>query len=134
MTDSKQELKPCPFCGEPGTVVCDGEGLGAMFYVACGGANCFCCLGEGYDGDAMPSHTFRERAKAIAAWNTRPADLTGELVEALRRCSIAFGALYPSTLIIGRNENNENEEIAVAALRAQIDAALAKVDAAKEGK
>jgi hypothetical protein len=42
-----------------------------MFYVVCLDQNCFWTLGEGYDRDAMPDHSFRSEEDAVTAWNTR---------------------------------------------------------------
>lgn len=84
-----EELKPCPFCGSDAHID-GGEDYG--FYATCGSADCFCCVGEAYDRDAMPEHMFIERDAAIAAWNRRapmtaltPAGEHNEAIEAARR-------------------------------------------------
>lgn len=65
--DGTAALLPCPFCGE---VAYAHEDSG-KFYVSCDGTDCFCCVGEGYDRDAMPDHMFARIDDAIAAWNRR---------------------------------------------------------------
>ena len=70
MTDSKQELEGCPLCGgEIRLFTSDGW---CVFNCA------HCCLSLGYG-----KWDWEQEAEAIAAWNARPADPTGELVEAL---------------------------------------------------
>jgi hypothetical protein len=61
------ELLPCPFCGSDAFV----SGDDGMFYATCN--ECFCCVGEAYDGHAMPKHVFNSAEEAIAAWNIRAA-------------------------------------------------------------
>ena len=79
---TKQELKPCPFCGSQAKSDLSDFGS-AMVY--CGaedvGVDCPVNAETGFH-DSMES--------SIAAWNARPADpLTGELVEALENLSAA---------------------------------------------
>lgn len=65
------ELLPCPFCGEAAFVGGYSYDEPSMFYVSCSSPDCYCCLGEGYDRDAMPDHSFGSEEAAIAAWNNR---------------------------------------------------------------
>ena len=65
-----KELKPCPFCGQPGFVH-SADSIGAGFYVACTSIECFCAVGEAYDSYTMPSHCFQSEEQAIEAWNKR---------------------------------------------------------------
>ena len=93
------ELKPCPWCNKPPSIVCPDNSYG-IAYITCGDANeCPADVSVAVDltaGEAI------EDAKRI--WNDRP-DLTAER-DALREAD-------PTRL---------REEIAV--LRARIDAAL----------
>lgn len=59
-------LLPCPFCGA-GAHITEED---SRFFAACD--QCFCAVGEAYDGCAMPNHIFHEEEAAAAAWNTRP--------------------------------------------------------------
>lgn len=86
---SKDEsLLPCPFCGASARI----GGTETMFYVACDSIDCYCCVGESYDRDAMPDHSFASEHDAIAAWNRRAAheplqrrgDITIQLLRLLR--------------------------------------------------
>ena len=72
-------LKNCPFCGGNGTVIAGGDG----FYATCDGPNCFCCVGEIYDRDAMPDHEYKSDKECIAAWNTRAAQPQPPVIEGL---------------------------------------------------
>lgn len=64
------DLLPCPFCGDVGPSIREDDG---KFCIVCTSIDCYCAVGEGYDGCAMPNHAFYEAEAAIAAWNTRPA-------------------------------------------------------------
>jgi hypothetical protein len=68
------ELKNCPFCGGEASIV-GTDYRGGMYYACCGNVNCFCCVGEGYDRDAMPDHAFVTEELAAEAWNSRTPDL-----------------------------------------------------------
>jgi hypothetical protein len=74
-----QGLKPCPFCGSGAFFQSDGHDNSSMFYVSCGNVDCFCCVGESYDRDAMPDHIFRSVEDATKAWNTRAVASAGEM-------------------------------------------------------
>ena len=63
------ELKPCPFCGADGGII-ESDGT---FYAACSSLDCFCAVGEVFDGSSMPEHVFLSEIAAITAWNTRKA-------------------------------------------------------------
>lgn len=68
MTQSeKPTLEPCPFCGGNG-VIREDHG---RYYATCDGVDCFVCVGESYDRDAMPDHLFLSEEDAAAAWNRR---------------------------------------------------------------
>ena len=146
MTDSKQELKPCPFCGKtPEVTTRDVEPQNDSWYgrkdetfILC---DCGACLFEGSFHEG-----FGASERAIAAWNARPADLTGELVEALRYLSVtadhhraAAAIAYNAVMGHSRSANDaideeiESRSVLEAAQRVA-QAVLAKVDAAKEGK
>lgn len=77
---------PCPFCGSPAIVREDDD----RFCVCCSSPQCACALGEGYDRDAMPNHSFASEENAIIAWNQRThapaerADKEGDSVRELR--------------------------------------------------
>lgn len=60
-------LLPCPFCGQEGVIRSDY----GHFFATCSGIECFCCVGEAYDRDAMPNHMFCSEDEAAAAWNRR---------------------------------------------------------------
>ena len=66
--ESEKELQPCPFCGN-GAAISGGERDG--FYVTCLGPDCFCVLGEAYDSQCMPDHSFPTEEAAVKAWNKR---------------------------------------------------------------
>jgi hypothetical protein len=66
---SEERLKPCPFCG--GDAIVRDADEHTQFYVACQTLDCYCCVGESYDRDAMPDHVFRSAEDAAAAWNHR---------------------------------------------------------------
>ena len=66
---TEEAIRECPFCGDEAYVASAADD--SMFYVACTSVECFCAMGEGYDRDAMPEHSFRSREAAIAAWNRR---------------------------------------------------------------
>ena len=133
MTDSKQELEGCPLCGgEIRLFTSDGW---CVFNCA------HCCLSLGYG-----KWDWEQEAEAIAAWNARPADLTGDLVEALRYLSVtadhhraAAAIAYNAVMGHSRSANDaideeiESRSVLEAAQRVA-QAVLAKVDAAKEGK
>lgn len=70
-----EQLEPCPFCGAD-AAICGGSEYG--FYVVCNNLGCYCALGEGYDRDAMPNHSFRDEGAALAAWNTRAHSASGD--------------------------------------------------------
>ncbi|MBZ3691033.1 Lar family restriction alleviation protein [Phyllobacterium calauticae] len=78
MTDTA--LKPCPFCGGEGYIQ---NHIDLMFFASC--RDCYCCVGEGYDRDAMPEHLFNTEEAAREAWNTRAAPAAGPLIEEERR-------------------------------------------------
>ena len=59
-------LKPCPFCGKQGYI--EGSERDG-FYASC--RECYCCVGEAYDRDAMPSHMFQSEEAVTEAWNRR---------------------------------------------------------------
>lgn len=59
-------LKPCPFCGKQGHI--EGSERDG-FYASC--RECYCCVGEAYDRDAMPSHMFQSEEAVTEAWNRR---------------------------------------------------------------
>lgn len=63
-------LKPCPFCGGE-AAICNSDDK--LFYVTCLSLDCYCCVGEAYDRDAMPDHAFDSEEGAILAWNHRAA-------------------------------------------------------------
>lgn len=64
MTDKPtQELKPCPFTGNPARVHCAPGSDGKEWYV-------------GAPDGARLSRSFYTEAEAIAAWNTRSGDAT----------------------------------------------------------
>ena len=122
MTDSKQELEGCPLCGgEIRLFTSDGW---CVFNCA------HCCLSLGYG-----KWDWEQEAEAIAAWNARPADLTGDLVEALKA---AEADMFDINECCGGNGSAVDAcrrtcEVTEAALD-KIRAILAKADAAKEGK
>lgn len=66
--DEAHALKPCPFCGTANPTIQEG---GERFYVTCAATDCFICIGEGYDRDAMPDHVFTTAEEAAEKWNTR---------------------------------------------------------------
>lgn len=73
------ELKPCPFCGCEAMLGGDSEsGAEYGLYVFCTSTTCFVAMGEGYDRDAMPDHSFRTEEAAVEAWNTRSEVKPGE--------------------------------------------------------
>lgn len=63
----KSKILPCPFCGCE-AVIERGE---FTLFVVCTNQNCFCAMGERYDGSAMSDHHFHDADVAMAAWNTR---------------------------------------------------------------
>ena len=69
------DLKPCPFCGEPGELV-DQEDH--KWYAQCGSQVASCCQ--------IPNQrygSFRTPEAAAKAWNTRPIeDVLAAIVEA----------------------------------------------------
>jgi hypothetical protein len=70
------KLLPCPFCGGKAAVRQDD----GKFCVVCisDDIDCWCALGEQYDGCAMPNHSFYTEEIAVAKWNTRAAIPQGE--------------------------------------------------------
>ena len=64
---TKDSLLPCPFCGSPAHFGGDEKSV----YVACDSIDCFAAVGECYDRDAMPEHSFADEEAAAAAWNRR---------------------------------------------------------------
>lgn len=80
MTSEKgDELKPCPFCGEPGRVVRDGDHHGEYFNLGCVAElmTDYSCPG------ALIYYTepIEKLPTAIAAWNQRPPVSDAELRE-----------------------------------------------------
>lgn len=67
----KTELKPCPFCGSPGNVAGDEFNGHSSYYATCTSVDCFCCVGEAWDRDALPDHQFATEQQAAEAWNKR---------------------------------------------------------------
>lgn len=65
---TSNDLLNCPFCGGTGGISGE-ERVG--FYAHCMSVDCYCCVGEGYDASAYPSHAFGSEADAIEAWNKR---------------------------------------------------------------
>ena len=65
------------------------------------------------------AHSTELAQKIVFEHNSRQA-----LVDALKCCEMAFSALYPSTVIVGRNHEHDNEIIAVSDLQKKIRAAL----------
>jgi hypothetical protein len=59
------KLLPCPFCGSNAHITEEDS----RFFAGCD--DCFCAVGEAYDGCAMPNHCFYEEEAAAQAWNTR---------------------------------------------------------------
>ena len=76
-----EELKPCPFCGDPNIVI-TRVGFHAVSMAT--------CCGCGADGPARVSDE-----AAISAWNTRaPLAVTEEMI---KRAAVAIsGAPFPS--------------------------------------
>jgi hypothetical protein len=64
------DLLPCPFCGDEYPEMRRED---FTFCVYCTAVDCFCAVGEAYDGCAMPKHIFVNEEEATAAWNRRPA-------------------------------------------------------------
>lgn len=62
-------LLPCPFCG--GDAAIRGGSREGGYCVVCMNVGCFCALGEGYDRDAMPDHSFATEEEAAEKWNRR---------------------------------------------------------------
>ena len=112
MTDSKQELKPCPFCGSQAKSDLSDFGS-AMVY--CGaedvGVDCPVNAETGFH-DSMES--------SIAAWNTRPADT---LTEARVRDAFDKIAAVNTVAICSLDEM---EAIVNRALTGEFDADFAK--------
>lgn len=123
MTDSKQELKPCPFCGKtPEVTTRDVEPQNDSWYgrkdetfILC---DCGACLFEGSFHEG-----FGASERAIAAWNARPAD---PLTEARVRDAFDKVAAVNTVTICSLDEM---EAIVNRALTGEFDA-----DFAKEGK
>jgi hypothetical protein len=61
-------LLPCPFCGSSAHFGGDQKN---GVYVACDSIDCFATMGECYDRDAMPDHSFSAEEQAATAWNRR---------------------------------------------------------------
>lgn len=82
-----ETLKPCPFCG--GEAALNGDS-GCGFYVACTSRDCYAAIGEGYDRDAMPDHSFFDEDLAIAAWERRDESRYRELPEAAKHAAMEW--------------------------------------------
>lgn len=75
------ELLPCPFCGSGAALIGTEWGGREQYFVACTGADCHCAVGENYDCDECPEHSFSSKEDAAAAWNRRttpPTQRKGE--------------------------------------------------------
>lgn len=56
------EIKPCPYCGQPGKISRTGVG---NYYIRCDNVNC----------EVLPTTTSKKRLiEAIRVWNRRPLD------------------------------------------------------------
>lgn len=80
------KLLPCPFCGGEAAVRKDD----GKFCVVCvsDDIECWCALGEQYDGCAMPNHSFYAEDTAVEKWNTRAAVSQGGPVSAaIEKCA-----------------------------------------------
>ena len=60
-------MLPCPFCGSPGHVVEIDWKDTTMCYATCSSLDCFCVVGEGYNGQCEPSHAFETKRGALLA-------------------------------------------------------------------
>ena len=77
---TKQELKPCP------NPWCRFEGTATVESMTQGPARVICRCGVRTPDVGWGQGEKESEKLAIAAWNARPADPTGELVEALTLC------------------------------------------------
>lgn len=102
MTDLPK-FKDCPFCGHMAVPV---EGAG-KWYIACCSLKCSAVMGEGYDRDAMPDHSFDTVEDAAAAWNARHISMSDA------EKSAAWAAVIAAGVILLRNTNQNPETFAL---------------------
>lgn len=112
ITSIKKELAPCPFCGGDGILLNYDE---RMFFVSCN--DCYCCVGEGYDRDAMPEHMFHNAEEATAAWNRRASY---EQLEA-ENARLAAQLKLMSMTAVGAEKESDDAYAENAALKAERD-------------
>ena len=116
------DLKPCPFCGGEAKIC--GPDDERMSYVACSNIACYCALGEDYDRDAMPDHSFATEEDATKAWNTRASADGGQ--EKMREALVKITEIVHAMDGGDWDEIEEAQEIAHAALSSPASGAEAK--------